>query len=677
MEHLIAKGIDRVFKFRHLRRIKRWKAGHAPFVTGEHLRRFSIVASIITGTETRVAALSGDAPPRPYLHHLHKLGHTALLADHGFPWTDGETIFLPLSFVDMTELSLQEELAKVTLFFLSYQIKSGSLRPAHEKSTLLQRDQELADIYWIVENGRLFSTIQRDFPKVLRNFAHIQNTLMAARPPLQGLTSGEARVEELLRGKAGGAPDTCNLKSPAGSLRLAVEIREGLRGGPTRSRRYRGMVPFTPWGKFMPGRIAKEPSSPLDEARGGGDKGGEGRDGAGPKKGGKAKRFSSRKVQVDEEENEKGLALNIYDKLISWTQFVNVTRPFDDDPEEGMGKRAESMEELVTADIERSTSSFFDADLEKTEYSLEDSAPGAGDGENIHTYNEWDWRKGVYRDDFSRVIETVVEAEGGGFVEGVLKERHGTIMELRRQFEALTPDVKFVKRQIEGDLIDIDSVVEAFGDLKAGGRMDEKLYIRYKRAERDLSALFLVDLSMSTDTWVGDKRIIDHEKEALVILSEAMSRLKDRHAIYGFSGQKNTRCRFFHIKGFDEEYNGFVRGRIGSLVPLQYTRMGPAIRRASDIISKESSAIKLLFIISDGKPNDVDCYEGKYGIEDTRMAVKEAQRGGIIPFCLTVDSTAGDYLTRLFGPRNFAVLPGAERLVKALPELYARIVQSL
>jgi len=255
MEHLIAKGIDRVLQLRHTRRIRRWKATRTPFVTGAHLRRFSILASIITGAETRVVTISGDAPPRPYLPHLHKLGHTALMAEHGFPWTDGETIFLPLSFIDMADLSLQEDLAKVTLFFLSYQIKANSMAPSRDMGALLQRDQVLADIYWIVENGRIFSSIQRDFPKVLRNYAAIQTTLFASRPRVESLTKGEAVVERLFRTRAGGALDTENLISPAGSLSLAMEIRERLKDDVSRSRKYRGMVPFTPWGKFMPGRI--------------------------------------------------------------------------------------------------------------------------------------------------------------------------------------------------------------------------------------------------------------------------------------------------------------------------------------------------------------------------------------------------------------------------------------
>jgi len=214
-------------------------------------------------------------------------------------------------------------------------------------------------------------------------------------------------------------------------------------------------------------------------------------------------------------------------------------------------------------------------------------------------------------------------------------------------------------------------------DLEAGHTPDEKLYADYIRAERDLSVLFLVDLSMSTDGWVGETKIIEHEKEALVVLCEALKKLRDRYAIYGFSGKTRKRCRFFRIKSFSENYTDSTRERIGGLIPYSYTRMGPAIRHATEILSKEATRSRLLFILSDGKPNDVDVYEGKYGIEDTRMAIKEAESAGIVPFCLTVDAEAGSYLPRLFGHGNYAVVPGVEMLSGKLPELYARIIHRL
>ena len=182
---------------------------------------------------------------------------------------------------------------------------------------------------------------------------------------------------------------------------------------------------------------------------------------------------------------------------------------------------------------------------------------------------------------------------------------------------------------------------------------------------------------MSTDGWVGGAKIIDHEKESLIILCEALKKLRDRYAIYGFSGKSRKGCRFYRVKGFAENYGDGVKKRIGGLIPYSYTRMGPAIRHAAAILSKEQARTRLLFILSDGKPNDVDVYEGRYGVEDTRKAVKEAESKGITPFCLTVDTGAGDYLPRLFGRGNYAVVPGVDMLAKKLPELYARIIHKL
>jgi nitric oxide reductase NorD protein len=157
-----------------------------------------------------------------------------------------------------------------------------------------------------------------------------------------------------------------------------------------------------------------------------------------------------------------------------------------------------------------------------------------------------------------------------------------------------------------------------------------------------------------------------------------MERLEDKYAICGFSGKGRKNCRFYRIKSFKEKYESTaVKRRIGGLIPNQFTRMGPAIRRASEVLSDEKSKMKLLFILSDGKPNDIDEYEGRYGVEDTRMAIKEAERLNIVPFCLTIDLTGRDYLQRIFGKKNHAVLPSVESLTRKLPELYARIIHSL
>jgi nitric oxide reductase NorD protein len=434
------------------------------------------------------------------------------------------------------------------------------------------------------------------------------------------------------------------------------------------------MVPFAPWGRLLPGRIR---DGTLKQGEEGMVKKGD----EGPIKNseeeGKRARYITKKENIDEESSDQGLALNIFDKIMSWARFVNVSRPFDDDPDEESSKKAEEMEELTTAQVKKSTNATLDAELEKEELLLEEPEGDTKPGEGMFVYREWDYRSRTYKENYSIGFESVAEELKGDFVKEVLKEKRGLIKEVKRKFESVTSSVRVEKRQFDGDSIDIDAAVEAMTDLKMGRQPDERLFTFHKRSERDISALFLVDLSMSTDTWVKEKRVIDHEKEALVVLCEAMQSLRERYAIYGFSGQTRKRCSFIKIKGLDESYGETVRRRIEGLIPYHYTRMGPALRHSTSILKCESSDVKLLFLLSDGKPNDLDSYEGKYGIEDTRMAIREAEREGIVPFCLTVDSQAGEYLPTLFGRGNYALLSGVERLATRLPELYARIVRQL
>lgn len=678
MEHLLGKGIDRVIQGLNNRRIKKWGAGAAPFHTRGHLKRFSVLASMISARELRVVDIKGDVRPAPYRPVIKKMSHPALLPEHGFGWSDGETLFLPVSIVDMPSCKEQQELAKLLVFFLSAQIKWGSLRQDSSNRTILERDRPLADIYWILENVRLSCLLHNNFPGIFRSWRAITEHLSGRRPRADQINRAEQRMEEFLKESLASAPSASPpTTAPLESLHLAGKIRERWLGEGITFKRYRGMVPFTPWGRLIPGRIKSGldpdtvPGARKDPERA--------RDLRGP---GKAEtdtrnKYMARKERVDEKENEQGLMLNIYDKILSWAQFVNVRRPFDDEPEKENEKKADEMEELTIAEVRRSTSSFLDADLEKGEDFSEEPMEGESGSGKVYIYPEWDYRKQGYLQGFSTVKETETCGSNKDFFCSVLVRKRGLVKEVRRKFEALTPASKLVKRQLEGDSIDIDALVESIADLAARRQPDERLYTAYKRTERDLSALFLVDLSMSTDSWVGDRRIIDHEKEALIILCEALEKLRDRYAIYGFSGRTRKDCRFFHIKGFAEAYTEKIKGRIGGLISYHYTRMGPAVRHATHILESESSRARLLFLISDGKPNDVDIYEGRYGIDDTRMAIKEAQSEGIIPFCLTVDSRAHEYLPRLFGSGNYAVVSGADRLTKTLPELYARIIQKL
>jgi nitric oxide reductase NorD protein len=200
------------------------------------------------------------------------------------------------------------------------------------------------------------------------------------------------------------------------------------------------------------------------------------------------------------------------------------------------------------------------------------------------------------------------------------------------------------------------------------------LYRDQQRGRRDLACLLLADLSLSTDSWVGnERRVIDVIRDALFLFAEALGASGDRFALYGFSSRRREHVRFHHLKGFAEAYTPAVRGRIQAIRPGYYTRMGAAIRQATTLLACESAGRRLLLVLTDGKPNDLDRYEGRYGIEDTRHAVRTARRAGLTPFCVTIDDDAADYLPHLFGAGGYVLIRRPEQLPRLLPQLYARL----
>ncbi len=676
MEYLIGKGIDRAMRFRHGRRLKRMKEQSEPFHVKDMAKRFSLFATIITGTSITVTPIHGDPPPRPYAPLLYKSGHLSQLGEHAFGWSDGESIFLPITSIHLKDKELEAELLRISIFFHAFQITEGSLEIGLKNKSRLSADNELLDLYWLIENKRLAARIKREYPKAFRHYEPICKSLFEARPHARLLRPEELFVEGFLRDSVFDVKCFSGADSAERSLCLAMDLRksrvqEGRRGG-----RYRAIMPFIPYGRLLPERIKADvifrvPSNtPVTEA-------------ADPRKNeDKAsdkdkKRFNQKKEDVDEEANKNGLTLNIYDKFITWAEFVNLNRPFDDDPEDDLDKKAEDMDEISTAQIQRSTNAFFNADLEKAALYDDGEETVSLKESGVFKYPEWNYLKKAYRENYSTIKVSVADDSDRGFAEKVLKKRHGLIKKLRRQFELLTPELRPLRRQIDGNDIDIDALISATADRCAGRGFEDRLYIRDVRAARDMSALFLTDLSMSTEMWIGDKRVIEHEKEALLLLCESMKGLRDRYGVFGFSGRNRSGCRYYNIKGFDEAYGPGVRERIGALLPTGYTRMGAAIRHAASLLQKERARVRLLFIISDGKPNDMDIYEGRYGLEDTAMAIREAKQAGLTPFCLTVDNTAGEYLPRLFGKGNYVVLSDAKKLASTLPVLFARVVNGL
>ncbi len=284
-------------------------------------------------------------------------------------------------------------------------------------------------------------------------------------------------------------------------------------------------------------------------------------------------------------------------------------------------------------------------------------------------YHEWDYRRRHYRKHWCVLRELDVHPVDTDFIRATLARYAPQVIQLRRTFELLRGEDKLLKRQKNGDDIDLDAVVCAYADMRSGMELPERLLTKRYKAERDIAVMFMVDMSGSTKGWINDA-----EREALVMLCEALSVLGDRYAIYGFSGITRKRCEIYRIKRFDERYDDQVRRRIAGILPQDYTRMGVAIRHLTALLNGVDARTKLLITLSDGKPDDYsDNYRGEYGIEDTRQALIEAHRSGIHPFCITIDREARDYLPRMYGAVNYTVIDDVTRLPLKVADIYRRL----
>ena len=296
----------------------------------------------------------------------------------------------------------------------------------------------------------------------------------------------------------------------------------------------------------------------------------------------------------------------------------------------------------------------------------EDSEPAAGDAHFV--YPEWDHSRQKYRADWCQLYERPITGSSEQFVLDTLDRYRRLLAGLRRTFEALRDEEKRVRRELHGDEVDLDSFINAYGDYVGGSELDERLFTRMKKLDRDITVMFLIDMSGSTSGWVNDL-----VREALVLLCGALEALGDRYAIYGFSGRTHRNCELYTIKSLEEPYGGDVRRRISGITPRDYTRMGVMIRHLTQLLKDTEARTRLLITLSDGKPDDQDGYRGAYGIEDTRQALNEARHLGIHPYCITIDKEGMEYLPHMYGASNFAVVSHIEKLPTKVSDIYRRI----
>ncbi len=287
-------------------------------------------------------------------------------------------------------------------------------------------------------------------------------------------------------------------------------------------------------------------------------------------------------------------------------------------------------------------------------------------------HDEWDDDAGIYRIAATRVLERPAHSGPLSSYERLVAANQHRIAQVRRQFEALRIEERWLHGQQDGSELDLDRAITAICDLRAGCDPDRHIWKRFQRQRQQVAILTLVDLSGSTQG-----HVIHLEQEALVLFAEGLRTLRLPHAFHGFHNEGPENCWLERIKGFQEGYDEAVCKRLANLRPGGATRMGAFIRHASLLLERQPQGRRILMVLSDGRPEDRDPYRGAYGIRDTAMAVQEAARCGIHVHCVSLDPApdAPDWLEKVFGPRRFLTLKQVDQLPQRLPEVFRSLIR--
>ena len=293
-------------------------------------------------------------------------------------------------------------------------------------------------------------------------------------------------------------------------------------------------------------------------------------------------------------------------------------------------------------------------------------------------YAEWDYQIQLERPAWATVLEKRPKAGELQLIDRITADNKRIASRLKFLLDAMQPQgVQRIRKLEDGDEIDINAAISSMIDLRMGMQPDPRIMMRSVRKVRDISVLVLLDLSESTNEKVlgQDQTVLDLTRQACVLLSDAIHKIGDPFAIHGFCSDGRHDVEYYRFKDFDQPYNDGPKARLAGMTGQLSTRMGTAIRHAAHYLRGQRSTKKLLMVITDGEPADIDVRDPQYLRYDTKKAVEEAARIGITTFCMTLDPRADQYVSRIFGNKNYMVVDHIERLPEKLPLLYAGLTR--
>lgn len=663
---------------------------HRPATKGPVLQQLADVAQrldlLVAAVFGRSFALRVAQPPAtPSLIGRMLLRHQLPPVREAFPATDGRSIWLPGHFGMAEADAAAMERFRTMALLQAMRASRGSAGHLPADATPLERE-----LYLLLEARAADDALLRLLPGMAAPLAKLRREALQRRPKLGAFTASLQPIEELARALLAVDGDTGFIARLPGGLtpatfalpatpmqvgQQATALANALCGAAASALKGTRLL----WRDGWTGDLRKSPVT-ARASRHTADSEGDSAD-ASQAASARLTRRPEVRESGDEEEDDKNMGAWMVQTAQPHEQAedpMGLQRPTDRDETTAAEDFADALSELPEARLvfapgkPREVLISNDPPESRARHQMT-AQPGQAP-ERRH-YPEWDWRAGSYRDPGATVLLLPAADGPQKWVDDTLEQQRGMLHEIRRRFELLRAQRVRQRKQLDGEAIDLEAYMEAYSDFRAGLPMAQRLYQSERRSRRDMAIMLLVDVSGSTDGWIAaDRRVIDIEREALLLVCIALDGMAEPYSVQAFSGEGPQAVIVRSVKRFDERFDSTVAQRIAGLEPENYTRAGAALRHASTLLMQQPAEHRLLLLLSDGKPNDIDDYEGRYGVEDMRQAVTEAKLQGISPFCLTIDRQAANYLPAVFGPGHYALLPRPDLLPSVLLDWLRRLV---
>lgn len=376
-------------------------------------------------------------------------------------------------------------------------------------------------------------------------------------------------------------------------------------------------------------------------------------------------------IEVDKKQQEDYVLTHNFEKVETADEFSGTWRDFDGDDD--LQKHQNAMDELsmkLTVRVDDTAHSVYQSDfIENTTVSESSEAVSSN---SYISYDEWDFARRSYKKDFCKLYPQIQLATKPDYYFSTIAEYASVLTGLRKMLSTVNNKLQQQRRQTQGSEFDIDCITDLFAEIHSGLTPSEKLYLSNRKKEKDISILLLLDISLSSDSYAAGNRVIDVEKQVAILFGEILNEFNIDFSINCFYSKTRNHSTYMSLKGFDDKWES-SRYRIGAAEPGGYTRIGTALRHSGELIDKRATKNKWVILLSDGKPNDFDRYEGRYGINDVTQALRELGQKRINTYALAIEANAKYYLPQMFGAGHYQILSSPAELLTSLVKLYERI----